>query len=334
MRTFIFIPPLRKATGGAAVLVDIGCILHAAGLPVRIVLREQGTWLPDTADGLERQPWSGLDLEPGDLWLVPEGWVNALAPGLKAGARCVVYSQSWIFLFTGLPPGTDWRSLPVSFLAVSQPVAVFIREALGLRAPILRPGIDPSVFRPGPKSPATLRVAYMPRKNKALAELIRNVWQARNPDLAGRVEWVPVQGLDRAGVAAALGGAHVFLSTGFPEGCPLPPLEAMACGCLCAGFAGTGGWDYMRQASVAGVPGYQPWLPLREVPWGGNGLWAADGDVLGAALALEGAVNLWRAGGPGLEEVLANGAATAAAYGLDAQREAVLETWQGLAAGL
>ncbi len=324
-RTLFFIPPVRKAAGGVAVLARMAAFLHQAGHDARLVLREQGLWKPD-GQGVPEMAFDAMALNPRDTWVVPEGWVNALAPGLSAGARCLVYVQNWAYLFSGLPAGVRWSGLPVSFLAVSRPVAWFMEQAIGVRAPILRPGVDLEVFRPRPK-PATLTVAWMPRKNRAQAEEVRAVLEARgrfNP------EWVEIGGMYQAGVARALGGAHVFLASGFPEGCPLPPLEAMACGAVPVGFAGLGGWDYMRQVRP---DAYVPDCPLEPVEWGGNGFFAPDNDVLGAALGLERALELWSAGGPELERVLANGRATAAAYGLGPQRAAVLEFFAGAGAG-
>jgi hypothetical protein len=84
----------------------------------------------------------------------------------------------------------------------------------------------------------------------------------------------------------------------------------MACGCLCAGFAGFGGWDYMRQADAGGFApqGYA----LREVPWEGNGWWVADGDVLGAATGLERALAVLADGSAG--SIRKNARRTAQSY--------------------
>lgn len=333
MRTFIFIPPVRQATGGVSVLRALGAHLRSGGFEAVLVLREEGLRPSGLAADVPLLAWKDLDLRPEDIWLAPEGWANALAPGLKAGARCLVYCQNQAYLFSSLPPGVDWRGLPVGLLAVSRPVAMFIRETLGLEAPVLRPGIDLGLFRaPESKPPVSpghpLRIACMPRKNKAVLDRVREAFAART---AGRVqfEWLPIAGLDARGVAETLRSAHVFLATGFPEGLGLPPLEAMACGCLPVGCGGFGGFDYMRQA--ADIPGaYRPWFPLREVPWGGNGLWCADGDVLAAVLALETAAGWWLSGDPRLRAALDAGQATARAYSLERQREAVLALWTTL----
>jgi hypothetical protein len=87
----------------------------------------------------------------------------------------------------------------------------------------------------------------------------------------------------------------------------------MACGCLCVGFTGFGGWDYMRQIEMHG---YAPHgYALRDVLWTGNGWWSADGDVLGAALGLERAMAVKRTGGLVLSAIGQNAQRTVAAYG-------------------
>ncbi|MFW5489497.1 MAG: glycosyltransferase family 1 protein [Desulfovibrio sp.] len=338
MRTFIFLPPVRKPTGGVAVLYQIARWLHENGHPAFLVPRDPGTWRPEDAESVSLLPWDDLRLEPDDTWLVPEGWINALTPGLQAGARCVVYVQNWAYLFSSLPENVDWRSLPVSFLAVSDPVRWYIRETTGHNPPILRPGIDLSLFHPAscagdgshipPQRPAgPVRVAYMPRKNKALADQIQQGFTARRYGKAP-VQFVAIDGMTGPQVAETLASCHIFLGTGFPEGCPLPPLEALACGCLYVGFSGFGGWDYLRQADD-GPTAFAPWWPLRSVPWQGNALVVADADVPGAVMALDKAVGWVETDAPQWQIALENARRTVQHYTLDHQRKAVLE----LAAG-
>ncbi|MBZ2172756.1 glycosyltransferase family 1 protein [Nitratidesulfovibrio sp. SRB-5] len=385
MRTFLFVPPLPRMTGGLAVLYRMAAHLYAAGYPVFLVPREGG------APGLDPDnppaPVMGWDeaaaaVAPQDVWLVPEGWVNALAPGLRAGARCVVYVQNWAYLLSSLPPGVFWPQLDVSFLAVSDPVAWYTREVTGREAPVLRPGIDLELFRPawldGPDGPSMpvgpsgpdkpdgddapadgdagaaipdgpahgpVRIAWMPRKNRALAQQVRDLLSARLALSASRgerpveVEWREIHGRSHAEVADLLRTSHVFLATGFPEGCPLPPLEALASGCLLVGFAGFGGWDYMRQALPGGVT---PWWtgggPKADPASGGmalppNGYFAADADVVAAGLALERAVRLAATGGPELAALRRAGLATARACSLQRQRATVLALWERVAKG-
>ena len=329
MKTYIFIPPLAKMTGGVAVLFQVARHLVQGGFDACLVLREERSRAMVPED-LPTMVWDDLRLTPQDIWLVPEGWVNALTPGLNARARTVVYVQNWAYTFSALPEGVSWSQLKVSFLAVSQPVAWFLEQSVGVDCPVLRPGIDLGHFHPAESElEGRLSVAYMPRKNKALASQIRQIFESRRK-LQGKepAAWREIHGLDTHGVANVLRGSHLFLITGFPEGCPLPPLEAMASGCLCVGFSGFGGWDYMRQAQAGG---FVPWWPLRppeETPWSGNGLWAADADVMAAALALEQAADWIENMDPRWKETVAQAQATVAHYSEERQKEAVLALWR------
>ena len=316
MKTWIFYPPLKAMSGGCMVLLQIARQLLALGRLEGILYWDE----PPGGAECQGLPWvraGEASMAAGDTYVVPEGWPNALVLGLRRGCRTLVYCQNWSYLFHGLEPGVHWRDLPVEFLAVSDPVAWHLEQVLGRRPPIIRPALDTGLFHPPASKPGgALRIGFMPRKNKALADQIRRIFEERNPH--AKVEWVPIHGLDRPGVAEALRSCHVFLVTGFPEGCPLPPLEAMACGCLCVGFSGFGGWDYMRQIDPHG---YAPHgYALRDVPWGGNGWWSADGDVLGVAMGLERSVRIF----PQCAELLDQTAQTAAAYGQETQKHEIL----------
>lgn len=337
MKNFFFFPPLPRFSGGMAVIAQVAAYLHEAGEDAALVLREAPTparsaEIAALAPGVPTLLWDELRLTPEDRWIVPEGWPMALGPGLSAKARCLLYVQNWAYLHGLLPEGTRWQDLPVGLFAVSDPVAWFVRETTGRDVPVLRPAIRPDLFHPEPgrNEAAPLcageapRIAWMPRKNKALARQIRDIFEARLglAETGGPAPlWVEIHGRSREEVAGLLRSSHIFLATGFPEGCPLPPLEALASGCLLAGFGGFGGWDYMRQALPGG---FTPWWPLREVPWEANGFFAADADVIGAALALEQAVYLVRTGGDALAALRRAGARTAAWYSPERQRQGTL----------
>lgn len=313
--------------------------LHACGHEVSFALREHS---PALMAVLPRQvhciAWEDLHLSPKHCWVVPEGWPNVLAPGLSAGATCIVYVQNWAYLLSALPENTYWHQLPVHFLSVSDPVRWFVTEASGQDSTILRPAVDNSLFYPpacnalAPEEAVntTLRIAWMPRKNTALARQIREIISARlhRSQPGYSLEWVEIHRKQPTEVALLLRSSHIFLSTGFPEGCPLPPLEAMASGCIVAGFSGMGGWDYMRQVAPHAPYAYKPWWPLREVPWSGNGFYVADADVTGAAYAVEEACQLLHKGGPALAQVRQAIGNTTAAYSLDIQKSSIEHIWK------
>ncbi len=338
----IFLPPLQVISGGFAVLVHLGRHLAKANCDVCFVIKDGDIPYASYTDTLAHLDipvveWEDIVLGPEYTWIVPEGWVNALVLGLKAKARCIVYMQAWSFGITALPGETRWDQLDLEFLYVSEPVRMCLEAITGKEGHIIRPGIDSKLFYPPElsdlKSPVDkpIRIAWMPRKNKVFSELIQNALNDRlarlYPDM--RVQWVKMQHMTLEEVAETLRSCHIFLATGFPEGCPLPPLEAMASGCMVVGFTGLGGWDYMRQADFI-TDEYMsylqtPWFNLRETSFEGNGLYVADADVLGATLALEQACVLLTNGGIRLEILRNNLAETAKAYSLEAQAQAIID---------
>ncbi len=334
----IFLPPLQTISGGFAVLLRLGQHFVNVGCDVCFVVKESDIPHASYAHALPgvKVPivaWDDIELGPGYVWIVPEGWVNALVKGLKSKAHCIVYMQAWSFGLTALPGETRWDQLELDFLYVSDPVRLCLQSITGKDGYILRPGIDRALFYPpelkapdeGVKRP--IRIAWMPRKNKIFSHLVQHAIHDRlarlNPNIT--VQWVEIQNFSLEKVATTLRSCHIFFASGFPEGCPLPPLEAMASGCMVVGFAGHGGWDYMRQAhfiSEEHMPYlHTPWFKLRETPFEGNGLYVADADVLGATLALEQACFLLDKGGPKLAKLRENLAQTAEAYSLEAQAE-------------
>jgi glycosyl transferase family 1 len=103
-------------------------------------------------------------------------------------------------------------------IASSEAVRDFFRGIYAIPdLPLLPCAVDPGRFRPAARKKR--QIAFMPRKLKADAAFISQVDQ--------RGAWVK------------------FLSLSHKESFGLPPLEAMACGCIVAGFHGDGGREYM-----------------------------------------------------------------------------------------
>lgn len=331
MRTVFFLPPLRRMSGGLAVIYDTARALMELGRNVALCAPDsEAAGLAEARQrGMPLVSWGQPGLSASDIWCVPESWPNALAPGINAGARPVVYAQSWTFLLTTLPEGVHWRQLPVSFLAVSEPVAYFLRAVLGVEPMgVLPPAVAPEMYRKNTAPERPTRVAWMPRKNRALAEQIQKIVEARlaRETSPPHLEWVPIQNMERADVAETLASCRFFLNTAFPEGFGLPPLEAMAAGCIPVGFTGFGGWDYMRADT-----GLTPPSPLPKVPWDANGLFYADGDVLGAGLGLAEAV-LRPPTDVALESMRINARRAAAAYTPEARVSRLAALWDRLIA--
>jgi glycosyltransferase involved in cell wall biosynthesis len=83
-------------------------------------------------------------------------------------------------------------------------------------------------------------VAFMPRKNEDDIVQVINLLKFRNhgsPVLDG-FGLVAIDGESEESVARIFRNCQFFLSFGYPEGCALPPLEAMSCGCVVIGYHG------------------------------------------------------------------------------------------------
>ena len=331
MRTVFFVPPLKQMSGGLANIYAVARNLCALGGEAALMGPAGDTpVLPEPAGGIsgrepEILPW-GTPLRSSDVWCIPESWPNAMALGVNAGADVLVYVQNWVYMLGNLPQGVRWNSLPLEYVAVSSPVAWFLREVFGLESrDILPPVIDEVFFRQGERPSSHVRVAWMPRKNRALGEQAQQVASAflAGEPYAPSVEWVTIHKMPREEVASLLSTCHLFLSTGFPEGFGLPPLEAMASGCVPVGCTGFGGWEYMRQARIDGL--YSDYPPPVPHPHGeeGNGFYFADGDSLGTGLALARAVRLAHENGPAWEDLTAACRRTAERYGLENQMKAI-----------
>lgn len=343
MRTVIYLPPLARMSGGLEMLLNLGG--HLLALDRQALFATTNALGPEIRRAVTDafgphmlRDWKETPLTPDDLYIVPEGWPNALAPAFKAGARPVVYAQSWNFMLTNLPRGVSWQQLPVEFLAVSRPVARFMEEILGLNVfGILPPAADELFFQSSERPRNCVRVAWMPRKNRALAEQARAVALAllERDNIGDLVEWFEIRDMTRAEVAAALASSHIYLATAFPEGFGLPPLEAMACGCVPVGFTGFGGWEYMRPADKSFMP--PPFLYagsgsrfLLDMDQPANGFFTSDGDILSAGQSLHRAILLARENGPAWRALTAAGQKTAGRYSPENQRMSVDRLWREL----
>jgi glycosyltransferase involved in cell wall biosynthesis len=103
-----------------------------------------------------------------------------------------------------------------------------------------------------------------------------------------------------------LGESAVFLSLSYREALGLPPLEAMACACLVAGFDGGGGREYMTPD---------------------NGWWAEPGDWKAAIDGLAAALDLLNSGGPALVARMRAAEATVDRYHPAQLESALMAFW-------
>ena len=107
----------------------------------------------------------------------------------------------------------------------------------------LRLGIDISKFYFSENKKK--QIAFMPRKLSEDLNQVLSILQIRN----NLKEWnlAPIESKSEDEVASALRDSAIFLSFNNREGFGLPPVEAMACGCVVIGYSGRGGNEYFKE---------------------------------------------------------------------------------------
>ncbi len=287
-------------TGGVLCIYRHVEALHRRGFRAWVLHQRTGvraSWFPHDAPILYQEQGEGPG--PGDVLVVPEGFRSLMTESAGQPYTVDVFAQSFSF---HLQPGESWRGLGIrGVMVVSRPLQRFVRRTLGHASTLIRPSVDRARFRPGPKR---LQIACMPRKHPGDLRRIEVIFRLLHPEYRS-VPFVPIDGEPHSRVAEILAESAVFLATGYPEGFGLPPLEAMACGCLVVGFSGGGGREYMRH-------GESCWV-------------AADGDVLAAARHLGTAVRAFARGeDAGLR---ARAQRTAEDFSPQAEEEALARHW-------
>jgi glycosyltransferase involved in cell wall biosynthesis len=155
-----------------------------------------------------------------------------------------------------------------------------------------------------------MQVAFMPDKRPKEWPLVRDLLAYRHPRWA-RIPWVPIRQVSRKACAQVMAESAVFASFSYLEGLGLPPLEAMASGCLVCGFDGHGGADYANA---------------------GNGLWVREGDHAGFADALAQALAATQgaASNSAVQQLRAGGFTTTIRYSQARFERELIRAWQAI----
>jgi len=248
----------------------------------------------------------GAPFRPDDILVLPSDAPNALSRMAASPHRKLIFCQNQFSLAATGARAIDAylpERLPV-FISPGRVCADSIRRLYPQATVEVIPCFaDERVFRPA--GGRTDAVAFAPRKRPLEAEAIGVFFRKRRPEHA-HLPWRPIRELSEAEVAAVMAGSTLFLSLSRFEAVGMTPLEAMACGCVCAGFLGVGGWDFATAE---------------------NGFWAPDDDLEAAAEALGRAADLVATGGAPLAARLEAGRATAADWSYARFRRALEEVW-------
>jgi glycosyltransferase involved in cell wall biosynthesis len=258
-------PDYPAPSGGIRMIYRHVDILTAAGVEAAVLHHSDGYSCDWFAHSTRVVGAPSVTLSPADTLVVPEVY-GPFLDQLPTGLRRVAFNQNAYLTFEHTPAAGE--ALYAGFeaaMTVSEDSADYLRFVFpDLRVEAVADAVDPDVFHPVAQAPPR-RLALMPRKRPDEAKEIVRLLGAR---LDGW-EVTPIEGCSEGETAAALREAPIFLALGHREGFGMPPAEAMASGCFVVGFSGFGGRELFDPAWSAAVE---------------------DGDVLGAARELAGAL--------------------------------------------
>lgn len=243
----------------------------------------------------------GLTISPNDVMVIPED-LEILQRLCELPPRKIIFCQNHFCAFSVLMPGQTWRGLGVeNVLCSSEPIADFVRKDLGWPgAAVVHYAVDPQLFAPGKKK---LQIAYMSRRAPIEAAFIRG-WCERMGGRAAEVPWVEMDSLPIDRVGAIIAESAIFLSLSRLEGFGLPPIEAMASGCVVVGYHGQGGLEYARPD---------------------NGFWCPEADPYTCAVTMRKVVEMFLAEDAKLRPMIAAATHMAAKYTAQRQETEIVQ---------
>jgi glycosyltransferase involved in cell wall biosynthesis len=245
-----------------------------------------------------------INYQPSDIFVIPEGFTDYLETLKNWPVRKVMFCQNQYFLPFSNDPLLGLKEFPVDNIIISsEAIRAFMKNVYGTDNFSLIPYfVDPKKFYPRKK---IRQIAFMPRKLPFEAKFIQAAFKRVFKNYA-EIPWVPIDGVNQLEAAEIMGSSEVFLSLSHLESFGLPPLEAMASGCLVAGFYGDGGREYMNM---------------------NNGWWVETGDWLACIRGLAAAFNLIDTGEEGLKNRYVEMELTVNRYSLENTKAKLLDFW-------
>ena len=230
--------------------------LNAAGVSATVVHAKNGfrcTWFENATP---ITPASDVHFATGDLLVIPEFYREKI-PHIAPGVPHVIFNQNPHDTF---PAVTDfnagaWKPVTssdtIGIVANSPYTSEYLRYCfprLSIHEVTL--GIDQMIFHP-PRSEKQRAIAFMPRKRRMDLSQVLRILELRGA-LDGWELWA-IENMTERETADVLRRSAVFLSLNEREGLGLPPLEAMASGCIVVGYHGGCGRLYMRENTAIAV---------------------------------------------------------------------------------
>jgi hypothetical protein len=308
MRFFYFYPNYSAPSGGNKQLRLQGTVLSEMGHEVFLV---RDTKYFSNPEEFEDQhiynvslplwptslPKALGEFREDDVLILPEGNLDRILPDcVSTRAKIVINNQNGFYALRYFPTNRQTCRRIDAVISNSPYNCTVSRVAYHVPASkvfyvphwVLRGNFEIPTESNDAKQVA---ICYMPRKLPELVGRVKEGIQSRFPD----IPWVEIDRVPETVVAQRLRDHTMFFAAQHLEGCPLTALEAMACGCLVAGFPGTEGFSH-PYASAS------------------NGYWANDNDAPSAIRAVASMIEDSRDRPAKIKSILENGLRTAQVY--------------------
>jgi hypothetical protein len=245
---FFLCPDENDPISGIKVLYRHVDILNRNGFQAAIVHRKKGfrcTWF-ENQTRVEYQ--QRLNPDPFDFAVIPEIYGPRLAEEIPT-AKKVVFNQNAYLTFRGY--AFHPQDLTTAYRDPSVVAAMVVsedsREYLSYVFPDLKvvrvhTSVDAAKFHFRKLADKHRHISFIMRKREDDAQQVINILKQRGTLSGWDISAIHNQTENQ--IAEILEDSMIFLSFGYAEGCPLPPLEAMFCGNLVVGYHGYGGREY------------------------------------------------------------------------------------------
>jgi glycosyltransferase involved in cell wall biosynthesis len=265
-------------TGGIKKVYEHVDILNQTGYPAYVVHNDLGyryAWyqyaarIPVAYMESVDEPFITLDaagnkevlapLSQNDILVIPEPWAYKIAPYLEhRNFSGVIFNQNAHYTFRELHhplhpflgERDTHRIIPylsknnLGTLVVSQENQEYLEYTFPHKDfHLVRLSCDERLFYFN--SQKKKQIAYMPRKCRADALQVIEILRLRNK--LDRWLFYPIENQTEEEVARILRESAIFMSFSHREGFGLPPLEAMACGCIVIGYHGQAGKEFLKE---------------------------------------------------------------------------------------
>lgn len=268
MRIILFSPSTTVINGGIKQIFSLGDTLCDLGFDA-VVFEEQGRrpmWfkshVPIVGQGSFVQ-------NPDEVFVLPEDQPQILKMFKDWPQRKVLYSQNHFYASLSLQDVECFSDYGITHALCCSYTTLKHMEWRHpkVEATLLPCGVDATRFQPAKKQ---RKICYMPRKRPLECLYLKDIFKHTYPEHKAW-EWKEINDMTEQQTAKMMGEAGVFLSMGRLESLGLTPLEAMASGCVLAGFTGIGGREFANSK---------------------NGFWAEEDDFEEAVEQIHQAIKL------------------------------------------